>query len=351
MPQILVNATYQTLLSDISKIYLKAKSRAKQEVDKILIEAYWNIGKRIVNTEQNSQERAPYGNQLIEHLSENLTQKLGNGFSVTNLRYMRQFYIAYPIRQVSGELNWTHFQALSTIKDKETREYYQHQAQKNQWSSRQLNVALKKDKVDRQIIVAQRPQEYEEEQTDLEFHRGVLYTYQWIDNPVFPVENHYLILNLGFNFWREIPSTGLHPLNGSLVQSKKVGREYFLEVSQTKESTLYTYKAFVERVVDGDTLWCQIDCGFGNWTRQKLRLRGIDCPEITTQKGQQAKTFVEQKLRQVNFVVVKTYASDKYDRYLTELFTAPGDNSAQSVADSGQFLNQELLDKGLAVKV
>ncbi len=91
-----------------------------------------------------------------------------------------------------------------------------------------------------------------------------------------------------------------------------------------------------------------IDLGFGNWMRQKLRLRGIDAPEISTQKGQKAKQFVEAVLKDIPFVIIKTHGSDKYDRYLVDIFYIVDEKNPQVVLEQGIFLNQQLLDLGLA---
>ena len=106
---------------------------------------------------------------------------------------------------------------------------------------------------------------------------------------------------------------------------------------------VFTYYAYIERVVDGDTLLVQVDLGFGVWTRQYLRLRGIDCPEIDTAKGRQAKRFVESELSRVPYVVISSSRSDKYDRYLADVF--------YETKKSEQFLNNRLLEEHLAERV
>ena len=104
----------------------------------------------------------------------------------------------------------------------------------------------------------------------------------------------------------------------------------------------------VTRVVDGDTIVVLIDCGFGIRINQRLRLRNIDTPELTTPKGVKAKQFVESKLKPSPFVIIKTYGSDKYDRYLVDVFYLKGKKDAKRLVEQGKFLNQELLDQGLA---
>ena len=77
-------------------------------------------------------------------------------------------------------------------------------------------------------------------------------------------------------------------------------------------------------------------------------MRGIDAPELPTKEGVEAKKFVEAKLKETEFVIVKTYKADKYDRYLADIFYQAKEKEAQVVLAQGTFLNQELLDLGLA---
>ncbi|MEK6712822.1 MAG: thermonuclease family protein, partial [Nitrospirota bacterium] len=84
---------------------------------------------------------------------------------------------------------------------------------------------------------------------------------------------------------------------------------------------------------------------------QKLRLRGIDCPEIDTEEGQRAKRFVESRLKDCDFIVVKTCKdrTDKFDRYLADVFYLPGASDPALVAKEGTYLNQKLLNERLAL--
>ena len=122
---------------------------------------------------------------------------------------------------------------------------------------------------------------------------------------------------------------------------------------------LYTYKAFVERVIDGDTIKVELDLGFNTRIRQTLRLKNLDCPEMDTREGKAAKRFVEDLLTGVPFIAIKTVKSDKYDRYLADVFI-PGKqflkdwNAGRVVMSQAKdllYLNNELIQKGQAVKV
>jgi len=118
------------------------------------------------------------------------------------------------------------------------------------------------------------------------------------------------------------------------------------------EEELFTFKAYCERVIDGDTLIALIDCGFGNYITQRLRLRNIDTPELSAPEGLKAKRFVQRRLNTNPFMIIKsykTYTTDKYDRYLVDVFFLSNEPNPHTVSQQGRFLNQELLDAGLAV--
>ena len=108
------------------------------------------------------------------------------------------------------------------------------------------------------------------------------------------------------------------------------------------------YPAAVERVVDGDTLWVWLNLGFGDLTRQNLRLRGIDAPEMSTPKGKLCRGFVTDTLAACVRIVVSTSRPDKYGRYLADVFYLPGETDVEAIRARGVFLNQQLLDEGMA---
>ena len=86
--------------TDIKNILQTARDTAYKQVNFIVLEAYWNIGKQIVNQEQNGEDRAKYGKYIIKELSIRLTKDFGKVYSSRNLRYMRQFYLTFPIWQM-----------------------------------------------------------------------------------------------------------------------------------------------------------------------------------------------------------------------------------------------------------
>jgi len=348
MPTQLANPAYQRLISDISSIYEEARLDTVRELNKIIVLAYWRIGQRIVKEEQEDSLRAQYGTGLLTSLCEDLTGKFGNGFSVSNLQYMRRLYTNYPIQHTCVKLEWSHLRLLLTVKDKYQRGLYEKRIIDEGWSARRLAERLKKDRVKKPKGIRKRAQKQPPDK--LSVTRAELYTYKIIQPDYIHKKEANVVVDCGFYINAQVPVLEVEePEAGEIVKSiKTTAGKYIFKPSQAKKAALYTYVALVERVVDADTVWVNVDCGFNIWIRQKLRLRRIDAPEVSTKRGQRAKEFVEAMLASVPFIIIKTYGSDKYDRYLVDLFYSVDLEDPQAVLEEGFFLNQELLDKGLA---
>lgn len=133
------NPEYENLLGTISQAYENGRIKAFQAVNSELVKTYWEIGKYIVEFEQDGAKKATYGKNLLEQLSNDLTIKHGKGFSRSNLVRFRQFYIAYPIcATVSHKLSWSHVVELLKINDDMEREFYEKQTVLENWSIREL---------------------------------------------------------------------------------------------------------------------------------------------------------------------------------------------------------------------
>lgn len=124
---------------DIKKILAEARNRAYKTVNFAMVEAYWNIGRRIVEEEQKGRRKAGYGAYLLQNLSEQLTKDFGDGFSEQSLRNMRQFYLVFPIRSTLwSELTWSHYKLLMRLESEKARKFYTEESVKANWSVRQL---------------------------------------------------------------------------------------------------------------------------------------------------------------------------------------------------------------------
>ncbi|WP_119344350.1 PDDEXK nuclease domain-containing protein [Facilibium subflavum] len=133
------SARLTTLANAIATQIEKARAQVRQAVNTAMVQSYWEIGRLIVEDEQQGQQRAIYGKQQLQQLSEALTERLGKGFDERNLRNMRAFYQAFPIRNaVRTELSWTHYRTLLRINNPSARDWYIEEAISQSWSARAL---------------------------------------------------------------------------------------------------------------------------------------------------------------------------------------------------------------------
>ena len=128
----------KNLYQSIKSVLDTARAKAYVAVNFAMVEAYWNIGYLITET-IGEDGRSQYGKHLMRYLSENLTRDFGKGFDESNLRYMRQFYLTFPIRDaLRHELTWTHYRMIMKVESPNAREYYLEESVKGVWSTRQL---------------------------------------------------------------------------------------------------------------------------------------------------------------------------------------------------------------------
>ena len=133
----------ETIITDVIAIIEEGRRKAYHAVNTSMVEAYWLAGKRIVEEEQNGQERAAYGKEVVKMLSKQLSASFGRGFSETNIRSFRLFYLTFPnqnqIQQtVSAKLSWSHFQLIMRVSDSKARAYYLKEAAEQNWDVRTL---------------------------------------------------------------------------------------------------------------------------------------------------------------------------------------------------------------------
>lgn len=147
---------YTSVLSEVAALLEAARRAAARAVNVLMTATYWEIGRRIVELEQQGESRAEYGKQLVERLAQDLSTRFGRGFKRSNLFQMRAFYLAYPaiseplsgqfddpaiFQTVSGKfpLPWSHYVKLLAVKSPEARAFYETEALRSGWSVRQLS--------------------------------------------------------------------------------------------------------------------------------------------------------------------------------------------------------------------
>jgi predicted nuclease of restriction endonuclease-like (RecB) superfamily len=142
------NATeYEQLIAGIGQLLQEGRTRAYEAVNQSLVQTYWQIGRYIVEYEQQGNEKAEYGSYLLDRLSSDLTAAYGKGFSRSRLIYIRKFYLVYPIgASTTHQLSWTHLVELLKLNDPLERSFYEKQMAIERWSvdelKRQIKTAL-----------------------------------------------------------------------------------------------------------------------------------------------------------------------------------------------------------------
>jgi predicted nuclease of restriction endonuclease-like (RecB) superfamily len=127
------------LLKSLRDLIQTARQKALRAVDAVQVQTCWEIGRHIVEFEQAGSGRVEYGSRLLEVLASTLTGEFGRGFDASNLRYMRLFYQAFPIRDaLRHELSWTHYRTLLRVESEPARQWYMLEAASQGWTTRAL---------------------------------------------------------------------------------------------------------------------------------------------------------------------------------------------------------------------
>lgn len=120
------------LYQGICDVLLAARTQVRQTVNTTMVQAYWQIGRLIVEDEQGGEKRAEYGKAVLQELSRRLTAEFGQGFTLANLRNFRQFYLGFSLEEIRytacSELSWSHFRCLMRVENKTARTWYANEA-------------------------------------------------------------------------------------------------------------------------------------------------------------------------------------------------------------------------------
>lgn len=327
-----IPSDYPSLLKKVKEALIEGQRRIESE----RVRTYWETGRIIHGHILKHADRAEYGAQVMMHLAQDMD------VDKSQLNRCVQFYTKYPRLPIVGgrqQFTWTHYRKLIAVADDKKRTFLEEAASRNAWTADELGQRIKLTKQSPETEPAGKPVIA---QTPLAPLRGELYTYRLITRPTLGAgKDSGLLIDLGFGFFREVENRWVE---GDIVRSRPAEDSYKFSKIEATVKELFTYAAFVEKVIDGDTLKVRLDLGFESWTRQTLRLRGIDCPEVETKAGQEARVFVQARLKESQRIIVRTSRSDKYDRYLADVFI-PATEEGEDV-----FLNNALLKEGHAVR-
>lgn len=334
MPDNLPQKFYDTLIAAIRREFQQGLARAQKAVNRHRVITYWRTGRHI------HRFLADVPGPEAVHLIP-IADKLD--YSLDVVRKILRFYRCFPKLPKNPPLSWSRYRALLTA------------------PASQRTLLLKKAIVEDigaeelyALISVSRRRGQPSSGTaasapKLDYKRGRLFTYKTLQGKHLKLEKGEIMVDCGFKWRHKVDVSADSGLTGGhIIRSVKKGKGYELKYCNDDFSSLYTYKAEVARIVDADTFLLTIDTGFDNWLDSRVRLRGIDAPEISTALGRRAYRYVKKVLGN-RPVVIKSYKEEKYGRYLVDLFymrTKVAD--PQQIAREGIFLNQELLDRGLA---
>ena len=322
-----VPRTYAELLRRV-RATLFAGQRA---IDIAWVQTYHETGRLIHCHVLLKKERADYGAQVMHRLAND------TGASERRLYECKQFYCRFPILRVIAKLGWNRGRLLSQISDDTDRNALTAQAVKHDWPTNEIEArvrALNAASTEAADAIKILPHEL------LTPRRGTPGLHLVVDRGDGPA------VDLGFMLYRDLgPSTKL-----GVNDIVRLNEEGVRKVDGATKDELFTYAATIRRVVDGDTLVATIKVAPGYSRELKLRLRGLDCPEMSTVAGRAAKRFVDGLVAAGDEVIISTTKPDKYDRYLADVFIRQMRGDGAEALGEATFLNNALLENDHAVR-
>jgi endonuclease YncB( thermonuclease family) len=322
---------YQKLLLQIQRTIKQTEQNIVTTVNHEKVVMSWEIGKIIDQHLLENSEKS-YGKKLFLQLEKDtaVKQKV--------LYQMHSFYKTYPtLPKAKKDLSWSHYRNLIAVKNDEKRQYLEQLTIENNLGTDQLQRQISKANARKRNYASSK------KVTKISCQRGQLFTYKIVTLP----NSAATFVDCGFSIFSEIKTS----LKGddSVVASTKKGEAFLLKKSAIKRQKLHTYKAFLDKVVDGDTLHVTLDLGFKIRHKEILRLAKINAPEAKTLEGKKSFEGLKEILKEVPFLIVKTNKTDIYGRFVADVFLGEkGEKNEQKIAEEGVYLNQHLLDLGLA---
>lgn len=327
--------SYKDLCAKIQEEFKKASDKSESNFRYQKVLSNWYVGQTIEEYTDNDNNKAKF--IIIEKLSKDLD---------VNKRYLQElcrFYKLYLKTPKNNGLKWTQYQQLMTITDKTERDKWERRIIKDSIGCKPLAKMLYENKVESRGII---PTVNEK----LSYIRGIPYLYHVIKIKSSTSGKAEMVIDCGFYIecTKYINNNSIYK-SGDMIRSIRSENGFNIKRARNEyRPKMYTYKAHVLNVVDGDTLQCSIDVGFNMRIRCKVRLRGVDAPELNSLRGGRSKEFVQEQLQDLNFIVVKSYGKDLYGRYLVDVFYKSNCNDPLEMSENGIYLNQGLIDQGLA---
>jgi endonuclease YncB( thermonuclease family) len=331
-PTLAVPRSYTDLRRGVEETLLAGQRRIEQA--KVL--TYFQTGRLINEHIRLHHGRADYGAHVLDRLARDLE------IARTTLFQCAQFAGYFPEKPIvrhGGQLSWAHYRLLCQVDDSQQRTALLAETLKHEWTSPELQERVRAFNASLAPAISSAPASAGP--ALLTSRRGTPGLYPVI------ARSGGLALDLGFKMFLPLPPAEVARLRlsaGDIVVAaadRANGSGPLARAREASKADLFTYRAQATRVVDGDTLAVTLALPPHNEIDKKLRLRGIDCPEIDTAEGRSAKRFVESLLARATEIILTTTKPDKYDRYLADVFLV-------SAPAGAVYLNNALLEHGHA---
>ena len=334
---------YDDLRAGIDEIIASGKDLSSEARGRQLASRNWEIGDAICVHLDATEGKAAYGEGLVTRLASDVNLNKSTIYKIIRFRRFKSKVARSPL------LTWSHYLEIIPLKTRKQREFYERAAAREGWSAADLRTRIRDDLYRDAQQGGASEGEQDEPTPSLRPRKGQLYTYRLIRALPGQTDEGDYIVDLGFHgHWPERIVGIDRPRAGMIVTSSKQRSSFRFAANRDRGRKLYTVRALVERVVDGDTIDVRIALGFQRWQSGRLRLRGIDTPELNTAAGRRARDFVDHALRSLPCVVISSSGEDLYGRYLSDLFYLPGCADPATILADGHFLNNQLLQAGLA---
>lgn len=350
-----VPKTHAQLRDAVTAVVIEGRSA----IDRAWLETYHETGRLIHEHVLLFRDRANYGAKTFEKLADD------TGIHRRTLQECVQFYRCFPIWRARAKLGWTHYRLLIQVADPAQRKALEAKAIKQEWTSPQLETHVRSFNAhalataeDDSTSAPEKPVELLKPRCGIPGLRRIVERPPSTSLSAGPSTSlragDGLGIDLGFKNYAALPAASAAKLKlGDIVRwnddaSTPLSADCLRKIPDATPAQLFTYRATILKIVDGDTLDIVITLAPGFTRDLKLRLRGLDCPELNTAAGRAAKAFVETLLSPGDEVILCTTKPDKYDRYLADVFF--GSKSSEASAKEDAFLNNALLSSHHATR-
>ncbi len=322
-----VPKTYAELRNAVEKALLEGQRR----VDEAKLRTYWETGWFIKEHLLLNEDRAEYGKRVMRDLAHDLKTDRRTLYECV------KFARVFPIVGRHPQLAWAHYRRFIQVADPGQRKALVAQTLKEGWTGDEvaarvveINASVKDtDQLSDEAERAPQPL--------LKPNRGTPGLHRIVEKSIG------LSVDLGFrHYWLLSPEQKKRFAKGDIV--RVASDDSLRPAENAARADLFTYRAQLLRVIDGDTLVVALEISPGVFFEQTLRLRGLDCAELATPGGKAAKRLVEATLTPATWLTINTTKPDKYDRYLADVFVDGPEGGTEI------FLNNLLLEKGHATR-